>query len=272
VGTSFHSTAPAADPVITGSAQRVVPRVDKASPPASPRARKGGVGHVRFEATDVMRPSSAISHVSSIHSADPDDHESANRRLAYSPAAELMDPKHSAVDFGRVKASTGVPPLATGALAAQRLHGAGPRAGAIKMEAGREAAASVGSEMSRARSAPAPNVVGGSMSTAVGSSARGIQSARAGEVERNSTMMRHINAAYSDKRIDDKTWSKALIDVDAKTKTVLALLDRVVYVKKEHDNLVSGFQYERPTVSATLKVQSANAGAVSDKRVAPTGG
>ena len=266
-------TEPAADTAITGLAQRVVPRVDKASPPASPRARKGGgVGHVRFEAADVIRPSSAISHVSSIHSADPDDHESANRRLAYSPAAELTVPKHSAVDFGRVKASIGVPPLATGALAAQRLHDAGPRGGAMKMEAGREAAASGGSEMSRARSAPAPHAVGGSMSTVVGSSARGIQSARAGEVERNSTMMRHINAAYSDKRIDDKTWSNALKDVDAKTKTMLALLDRVVYVKKEHDNLVSGFQYERPTVSATLKLQNTNAGTVSDKRVAPTCG
>lgn len=130
--------------------------------------------------------------------------------------------------------------------------GGGNRAGGAGSGAG------IGSSVdgvSRVRSAP--QFAGASSLTGAGSSARGVLSARTSEAERNSAMLRHVNAAHSDKRINDKTWSSALQDLEDKTKTQLQLLDRVVYVKREYDELASGPTYERPTVTASLKFRNA---------------
>jgi hypothetical protein len=262
-----------------GAAERAVPRVDKTSPPASPRAQKAKThAHVRFEATDVMRPSSVISHVSSIHASDPDELEGATRRLTYSPPPHALESDEGRVDNGvRRSAPAGrVPLLATDALTAatpverDELDAAAPLArsaaptqtevGGGKRAGGAGSGTGLGLSVdgvSRVRSAP--QFAGASSSTGAGSSARGVQSmsARSSEAQRNSAMLRHVNAAHSDKRITDKTWSSALKDLEDKTKTQLQLLDRVVYVKRGYDDLASGPTYERPTVAASLKFRNA---------------
>lgn len=242
----------------TGAAQRAVPRVDKTSPPVSPRVHKAqGVGHVRFGATDAIRPSSVISHMSSIHGPDFEGHEGANRRLNYSPGTEAVDyAVNPGVTGVSASAPNHVPPLATRDLATHRLGDTSSYAEAGEREPGRYAA-SAGAATEVARAHSAPQVARAPLSAGGGSSAGGIQSARESQAERNSALLRHVNAAHSKRRISDKTWSNALEDLDAKTKTRLELLDRVVYVKKERDVLGTGPAYERPTVSASLKLQNA---------------
>ena len=113
-----------------GVAQRAVPRVDKASPPASPRAMnmRNNPQHVRFETSDIMRLASCASNAAALYGAED------AQRIVYSPSPKpVHSPSRSpASHFIRPFSAPSrtppkVPPLNSGLFAAREGAGAAER-------------------------------------------------------------------------------------------------------------------------------------------------
>ena len=281
-----------------GVAQRAVPRVDKASPPASPRAMnmRNNPQHVRFETSDIMRLASCASNAAALYGAED------AQRIVYSPSPKpVHSPSRSpASHFIRPFSAPSrtppkVPPLNSGLFAAREGAGAAERVSylgedrdqtgkvpsfgtphvasevmaparrpplhAQRAHAGSRAGGGAESERAAGQVTRALSAPG---STAMASMAarsggeEGRVSARTIQAEKVTTMLRHVNAAHLNSIVNDKEYNSALANLEAQTNTGLHKLNHVVYIEKEGETGPS-MGYEKPTCSTALKL---NVGAI----------
>jgi len=280
------------NPTFAATQRAVVPRVDKTSPPVSPRGleAKGNLKNVRFDSSYVMSLASAVykkdAEENAIHHSGKDEHVT---RLFYSPdSGATRSTSNLRPSSAPSRPPPRVPPLSrgfffpSGKTAVVGVGGGGipsfgsphvssttappARRPSIHLQrppSSRNAAASSGGitgdvslsgGVGELRVRSAPQGTGATGATMGGGGDAGVLSARTVEAQRVSVMMKHVNAAFAENRITDKVWCSALSDLESKTRTPLELINRVVYIKKGGDS-DGGPTYERTTHSASLKLR-----------------
>jgi len=279
------------NPTFAATQRAVVPRVDKTSPPVSPRGlkAKGNLKNVRFESSDVRLACAVYkkdAEENAIHYSGEDEHVT---RFFYSPdSGATRSTSNLRPSSAPLRPPPRVPPLShgfffpSGKTAAIGVGGGGiPSFGSPHVSSttahparrppihlqrppsSRNAAASSGGitgdvslsgGVGELRVRNAPQCIGATGATMGGGGDAGVLSARTVEAQRVSVMMKHVNAAFAENRITDKVWCSALSDLESKTRTPLELINHVVYIKKEGDS-DGPPTYERTTHSASLKLR-----------------